>query len=283
VVPFAVYAVPQAVGAQHSYVVLSGSMEPTMSPGDVVLVERVDAAAVEPGGIIAFDRQGEPVPTTHRVIGVTERDGTRLFETKGDANDNPDRQPVRPGQLRGRVLSVGGAPVVIPAIGRVIRFADSPLGTAVLLVVPVVLLVASELRTFAAAAREGARPDQGDGAHGTPDGPPGEGRRETSAGADTATASEEETDGGTGTAVTLRADELRIGLVILGLFLCYSGWVAHVTVAFWAFAVAAGVGTGFLLLAAIYVAGRRAQAGADAGTADGTDTAGQQAEGGADD
>ncbi|TKX83266.1 hypothetical protein EXE43_25160, partial [Halorubrum sp. SS5] len=38
VVPFVVFAVPQVVGADQSYVVLSGSMEPAMSPGDVIIV-----------------------------------------------------------------------------------------------------------------------------------------------------------------------------------------------------------------------------------------------------
>jgi len=46
VVPFLVYAVPQVVGAEHSYVVLSGSMQPTMNPGDVVVVDDTPASEI---------------------------------------------------------------------------------------------------------------------------------------------------------------------------------------------------------------------------------------------
>jgi len=46
VLPFVAYAVPQVAGAEHSFVVLSGSMEPSISPGDVVLVAGVQPDAV---------------------------------------------------------------------------------------------------------------------------------------------------------------------------------------------------------------------------------------------
>ena len=59
VVPFVVYAVPGVVGASESYVVLSGSMEPTISPGDVIVVEDVDPGDVEEGDVITFRRDGD--------------------------------------------------------------------------------------------------------------------------------------------------------------------------------------------------------------------------------
>jgi signal peptidase len=41
VVPFVVFAVPQVVGAEHSYVVLTSSMSPTYEAGDGVIVNEI--------------------------------------------------------------------------------------------------------------------------------------------------------------------------------------------------------------------------------------------------
>lgn len=135
-VPFVVFAVPQAVGADHGFVILSGSMEPTVSPGDVVIVDA--SAAIAVGDVITFD-DGNSVPTTHRVVGI--EDGQ--YVTQGDANQNPDTQRVAPGDVLGRVT------LAIPYIGHVILWVNTPLGYVSLVVAPLVLLVANELFTWA--------------------------------------------------------------------------------------------------------------------------------------
>lgn len=136
VIPFAVFAVPQVVGANHSFVILSGSMEPTVSPGDVVIVDA--SAAIAVGDIITFD-DGKEVPTTHRVVGI--EDGQ--YVTQGDANQNPDTQRVAPGDV------LGGVTLTIPFIGHVILWVNTPTGYVSLVVAPLVLLVASELFVWA--------------------------------------------------------------------------------------------------------------------------------------
>jgi len=135
-VPFLVFAVPQTVGADHGFVILSGSMEPALSPGDVVIVS--DAASVEVGDIITFSSGGS-IPITHRVVGV--QDGQYI--TKGDANGNPDTAPVAPGSVLGRVI------YTIPLIGYVILWANTPTGQVVLVVLPLFLLGVSSLRRWA--------------------------------------------------------------------------------------------------------------------------------------
>lgn len=135
-VPFVVFAVPQAVGADHGFVILSGSMEPTVSPGDVVIVDA--SAAIAVGDVVTFD-DGNSVPTTHRVVGI--EDGQYI--TQGDANQNPDTQRVAPGEVLGRVT------LTIPYIGHVILWVNTPLGYVSLVVAPLVLLVASELFSWA--------------------------------------------------------------------------------------------------------------------------------------
>ncbi|MFW5964129.1 MAG: signal peptidase I, partial [Natronomonas sp.] len=134
VAPFVVFAVPQTVGADHGFVVLSGSMEPAISPGDVVIVA---SGPVAVGDVITY-RTGNDVPTTHRVI--EEVDGA--YRTKGDANENADAGLVDPSQVLGSVV------VVIPLIGYVILWANTTVGFALLVVIPLALLVAMEAYRF---------------------------------------------------------------------------------------------------------------------------------------
>lgn len=134
--PFVVFALPEVVGADESYVVLSGSMEPTLSPGDVVIVDAT--ATVGIGDIITYDT-GDQVPTTHRVI--DERDGG--YQTKGDANENVDSGLVAFESVIGRTI------ITIPFVGYVILWANSPVGYVLLVVIPLVLLGVSELHKWA--------------------------------------------------------------------------------------------------------------------------------------
>ncbi|QAU14036.1 signal peptidase I [Halorubrum sp. BOL3-1] len=134
--PFAVFAVPELTGADEGYVVLSGSMEPALSPGDVVIVDA--SVPISVGDIITY-RTGDTVPTTHRVVG--ERDGG--YETKGDANDNVDAGLVVPDAIVGRVV------ITIPLVGHVILWANTPVGYVSLVVVPLMLLGVSELVAWA--------------------------------------------------------------------------------------------------------------------------------------
>ena len=89
----------------------SGSMEPKMYAGDVVIIAKVSADNVELGDVIQF-RVPEEVTVMHRVIEIQETEGGgRLFITKGDANDKPDSEPVTPENVVGKTV------MTIPKIG----------------------------------------------------------------------------------------------------------------------------------------------------------------------
>jgi signal peptidase len=89
----------------------SGSMEPKMYPGDVVIIAKVPTDNIITGDVIQF-RVAEGVTVMHRVIDIEEtEDGGKNFITKGDANDEPDSDPVIPDNV------VGKAVMTIPKIG----------------------------------------------------------------------------------------------------------------------------------------------------------------------
>lgn len=96
-----------AVGLFPIYpsVIVTGSMEPVIMPGDVVLVEKVDSGSVRAGDIIMFDN-GEGIHITHRIIEIIENDNGRLFVTKGDNNPSRDSDPSNESQFRGKIISI---------------------------------------------------------------------------------------------------------------------------------------------------------------------------------
>lgn len=145
IAPLFVFATPQVIGASHSYVVLTSSMSPTINAGDAVLVSDVDPSEIQRGDIISFEPESGPLadrdkPITHRVKAIETDSGERRFVTKGDANDAPDGPPVRGRNVIGEVV------FTIPYLGHLVAFAGSNLGILLLIVVPALLLVVTELR-----------------------------------------------------------------------------------------------------------------------------------------
>jgi len=141
VAPFAVYAAPEIVGADESFVVLTPSMTPEIAPGDVVIVAERDPTAIVEGDVITFARgASDDAPVTHRVIDVVDEGGGLAFETQGDANEGPD-----PGLVPAANL-VGAVTLTIPYIGYVIQFAGTRTGGFVMLVLlPFGLLAITEI------------------------------------------------------------------------------------------------------------------------------------------
>jgi len=77
-----------------------GSMEPALSPGDVIIYRRV-SPRLATGDLVVFQYAGGLV--VHRVVGVM-RDGT--LRTAGDANDTADMTPLESTAVRGEVVLV---------------------------------------------------------------------------------------------------------------------------------------------------------------------------------
>lgn len=97
--------VPTVVLGWSPMVVTSGSMQPSIRAGDVVLVEEFDHL-VGPGTIIAFDNAAGPI--VHRVVAVSD-DGA--YTTRGDANRANDSTPVSADR------TIGQGRLLVPYIG----------------------------------------------------------------------------------------------------------------------------------------------------------------------
>lgn len=72
----------------ETHPVLSGSMEPALKVGGVIMTEPVKLEEVKEGDIIVFQTGEQTV--SHRVVNIVEIDEKPWFQTKGDANEEPD-------------------------------------------------------------------------------------------------------------------------------------------------------------------------------------------------
>ena len=111
--------------------VVTGSMEPAINRGDLVILERASVDEVEVGDVVAYRIDGTVV--VHRVI----EKGEGYLVTKGDANDSPDPYRITHENLLGRVA------VVVPKVGWAIILLNwSPeVRLAVILVAAAIALV----------------------------------------------------------------------------------------------------------------------------------------------
>ena len=118
------------------WVVHTGSMEPTLMPGDIV----VDAPARDgyrPGQIITFlhsDLTSDVV--THRIKDVLPNGD---INTKGDANRSADIWDIRPDQVQGRVIHT------VKWVGYLLVFLRQPTGIAAVVAVSVSIILLWQL------------------------------------------------------------------------------------------------------------------------------------------
>ena len=92
--------VPNLFGYEF-YNILTGSMEPTIPTGSLVITKSVDTKDIKVNDIITFG-EGNSV-TTHRVESINK--GNNLeFITKGDANEVIDPRPIEENEIFGKVI-----------------------------------------------------------------------------------------------------------------------------------------------------------------------------------
>ncbi|MCH5192192.1 MAG: signal peptidase I [Oscillospiraceae bacterium] len=130
------------IGGYAPLIVLTGSMEPNIMSGDLIIVKQIDGNDVKKDDVIAFfdpDGNGTSI-LTHRVNEIYEEDGTLYFKTQGDANNAEDRKPVSEDKLVGIYTDVR-----IAGAGSVAMFMQTTAGLVICVVVPLVLLVAWDL------------------------------------------------------------------------------------------------------------------------------------------
>lgn len=122
------------------YVVMSGSMEPAIHTGSVVGIKEEEKYNLQ--DVITVRQQNNPNETyTHRIVEILQEEKT-TYKTKGDANESIDGDPATEEQVLGKVF------LSIPLIGYLVHFAKQPTGFILMIIVPSVIIAASEINVI---------------------------------------------------------------------------------------------------------------------------------------
>ena len=133
--------------------VLTGSMEPDYKVGDIVIVKKTVTDELKVKDVITFysnDPTMEGQIVTHRIIDITEENGRRLFETKGDNNQIADLEKVEEEDVIGKVQGR------VPYVGKAANFMQTNRTAFFLIVIlPMLVIMALEVKDIIVIARSG--------------------------------------------------------------------------------------------------------------------------------
>jgi signal peptidase len=114
--------------------VLSGSMEPALPTGSLILVRPQPDYII--GDIITWKPSDSESSITHRII---SQDETGSFLTQGDANNTADPEPAKKEQIIGRVL------FHLPWLGYPIAQIQNSRWLFALIILPALILIIEEI------------------------------------------------------------------------------------------------------------------------------------------
>ena len=119
--------------------VISGSMQPAIKMGSVVMVKPVSDYKI--GDVITFGPYTRTkAPTSHRIYDIKVQGGEPVYITKGDANNAPDAREIKKEDILGKVL------FSVPFVGYAVDFAKKPMGFALIIIVPAALIIFDEAK-----------------------------------------------------------------------------------------------------------------------------------------
>jgi signal peptidase len=118
-------------------VVKSGSMQPALKTGSIVVIKPAQQYKV--GDIITY--QYEPdLLITHRIYQIKKEKGQTAYIVKGDANNAPDPDEVNPKKVLGKVW------FSLPYLGYAVDEAKKPIGFIFIIVIPAAIIIFDEVK-----------------------------------------------------------------------------------------------------------------------------------------
>ena len=136
--------------AWKTYVVQSGSMEPSIMTGDMIIIKK--ESSYQKSDVITFKDFNDRT-VTHRImetkaaVGNANSESAQTYVTKGDANQDSDTGTMPQERVIGKVVQV------IPKFGYVVQFIKSPWGFILCIIAPAILIIYDEVRAVFEEAR----------------------------------------------------------------------------------------------------------------------------------
>lgn len=126
----------------NAYYVLTGSMEPEIMSGDVIISKSVDdAAELKVDDVITYmgetgEVKGKSI--THRIIDIKKENGEFVFVTQGDANPVADPL-IRSDQIVSKMVCTSSF------LGAIVSVVNSKYGFLLIIILPLAIFMTSEI------------------------------------------------------------------------------------------------------------------------------------------
>lgn len=122
-------------GGFKTFLVQSGSMEPSIMTGDIVITNH--QKQYFNNDVVTFKDFQESI-ITHRIIDINQE----KISTKGDANRTSDPEIINQNMILGKVV------FVIPKLGYLVSFSKTVPGVILFIVIPCLILIGDEVLKF---------------------------------------------------------------------------------------------------------------------------------------
>ncbi len=130
----------------------SGSMEPTIKTGDLIITKTVqNPYKLEVGDIVSYvGYEGENlIIITHRITSITGEGSGVTYVTKGDNNPTVDEVEVNPSSIVSKYENIR-----MPVLGTIFSFLSGRVGFFVCIVLPLFMLFVYQIYKFIATIME---------------------------------------------------------------------------------------------------------------------------------
>jgi len=141
VIIFAILAITSkfSIGGFKVLVVKSGSMEPTIKTGSIVVSKLFSDYNVN--DIITYKNNDQTSETTtHRIIQKKYQENVYNFLTQGDANNSPDSSFINQNRIIGKVV------ISVPYLGYVTSFVRTLPGLIIIIIIPSIIIIYEEMK-----------------------------------------------------------------------------------------------------------------------------------------
>ena len=129
--------------------VMSGSMKPTIPVGSVIVIKPVAEYKVD--NIVTFKTPGSTKKkdfTTHRIKEIKGENGVVTYVTRGDANEDSDREYIEKDSILGKEL------FAVSLIGYLIGYIKTLPGLVLIIIVPAAIIIYEEVRKIHREAKD---------------------------------------------------------------------------------------------------------------------------------
>lgn len=128
----------------NAYVVLTGSMLPTIQVKDIVVTKKVEEDKLKVGDIVTFltpDQRFNGISITHRIIEryYDETDNKYYYKTQGDNNNIADDVLISNDNIYGKVI------LKIPKLGYIQDLLASKSGLIIVIIIPCLAILSYDI------------------------------------------------------------------------------------------------------------------------------------------